>query len=79
MLFVHNTQGVVVPCIAAYMLLLEPCMSRPYPVGENMAGHKLASLYIIILCLLAVQSRLHRLYWEVGDSCQCMRPSGWIV
>ena len=30
-------------------------MSRPYPVGEKMADHKLASLYIIILCLLAVQ------------------------
>ena len=31
-------------------------MSRPYPVGEKVAGHKLASLYIImILCLLAVQ------------------------
>ena len=26
-------------------------MSRPYPVGEKVAGHKLASL----LCLLAVQ------------------------
>ena len=24
-------------------------MSRPYPVGEKMAGHKLASLYIIML------------------------------
>ena len=23
-------------------------MSRPYPVGEKVAGHKLASLYIII-------------------------------
>ena len=23
-------------------------MSRPYPVGKKMAGHKLASLYIII-------------------------------
>ena len=23
-------------------------MSRPYPVGEKMAGHKLASLYIIL-------------------------------
>ena len=34
-------------------------MSRPYPVGEKVAGHKLASLYIIILLynnnLLAVQ------------------------
>ena len=29
----HN-QGMVVPCIAAYMLL-EQCMSRPYPVGEK--------------------------------------------
>ena len=26
-------------------------MSRPYPVGEKMAGHKLASLYIIIFML----------------------------
>ena len=26
-------------------------MSRPYPVGEKVAGHKLASLYIIITML----------------------------
>ena len=32
-------------------------MSRPYPVGEKVAGHKLASLYIHYnrLCMLAVQ------------------------
>ena len=28
-------------------------MSRPYPVGEKVAGHKLASLYIIIITMLA--------------------------
>ena len=32
-------------------------MSRPYPVGEKVAGHKLASLYLLLLCLLAVQKR----------------------
>ena len=26
-------------------------MSRPYPVGEKVAGHKLASLYIIIIII----------------------------
>ena len=30
-------------------------MSRPYPVGEKVAGYKLAYLYMILLCLLAVQ------------------------
>ena len=29
-------------------------MSRPYPVGEKVAGHKLASLYIIhVITMLA--------------------------
>ena len=26
-------------------------MSRPYPVGEKVAGHKLSSLYIIIIII----------------------------
>ena len=58
-LVVHNTQGMVVPCIAAYICcFLEQCMSRPYPVGE--AGHKLASLYNYYACWL-YKSRLYRL------------------
>ena len=27
-------------------------MSRPYPVGEKVAGHKLGSRYIIILLII---------------------------
>ena len=27
-------------------------MSRPYPVGEKVAGHKLASLYIVIIIII---------------------------
>ena len=38
----------VVPCLLRICWFLEQCMSRPYPVGEKVVGHKLASLFIII-------------------------------
>ena len=50
-LVVHNTQGMVVHALLRIRCFLEQCMSRPYPVGEMVAGHKLASLYIIITML----------------------------
>ena len=51
-------------------------MSRPYPVGEKVAGHKLASLYIIIYNYYVYwlyKSRLYRPYWEIANACalQC--------
>ena len=53
-LVVHSTQGMVVPCIAAYRIccFLEQCMSRPYPIGEKVAGHKLANLYTFIIIIM---------------------------
>ena len=46
----------VVPCISAYMLLPWAMHEyRPYPVGKSrriLAGHKLASLYIIIIIII---------------------------
>ena len=57
-------------------------MSRPYPVGEKMAGHKLASLYIIYTILAGcTKADFIVLTGKLGTTANAcaMRPSGWIV
>ena len=46
----------VVPCIKLLRIccFLKQCLSRSYPVDEKVAGHKVASLYVIIIIIITM-------------------------